>query len=114
MVDALTVVPVAAAQAAQGAASVASGRAPTWASNSGCCARPIAGVRPGRERGAISPGSRRCRQRKSVVRWTPKREATPPTGRPASTCRSARSRRSREYCFTPAVSPRTQLLRKTL
>ncbi len=45
-----------------------------------CWAGPILGDWPGRGPGTTSPASsRRCRQRSSVVRWTPKTAATSPT-----------------------------------
>jgi hypothetical protein len=100
MVATLTRTPWSAAHRSQCSASVASGVASTCARRAAAWGGPIRAARPGNGRGASEPRRRWATYRWTVARPTPNVSATAACVMPASTARTIRSRRSREYGLT--------------
>src|SRR5258708_2878222 len=100
IVQRLTRSPWACSHMAQCCSSIASPYACNWGSTpASTCARFFGG-RPGIALGRTCPSSRRCfRYRLIVALETPKNRTISARGRPRSTARKTRSRKSCEYAF---------------
>ncbi len=104
IVAVLTCQPDASRHQEQWSASVASACPANRSGNTACKPVVFTATEPGTGRRVSPPVSRFSRTQRSIVGTdTSKRAATSSLGRPASTARITRSRRSSEYAFIPTA-----------